>query len=280
MSKLLLGRVLDPASGQVTEEALEHDPDGLVTHAIALGMTGSGKTGLCVGLLEELVLAGVPLIIIDPKGDMANLALVFDKLQGADFAPWVDPGEADRNGRSLDEEGEAKAAMWKKGLAGWDIGSERLGRLREKMALTIFTPGSESGVPVNVLGAFEPPPADVLYDPTARRELVAGTVSGLLGLVGIEADPVRDPEHVVLSRIVDAAWDRGESLDMATLIRRLVDPPFAKIGVFEVDIFFKPDKRMKLAMKLNGIIAAPSFKPWTAGDALDLRAMTTTMPPG
>jgi len=275
MPKMFLGRIVDPASGQVTEEALEHEPDGLVTHAITLGMTGSGKTGLCVGMLEELVLAGVPLIIIDPKGDMANLALVFDKLQGEDFAPWVDPGEADRNGRTRAEEGEAKAALWKKGLADWGIGPERVAELHDRMALTIYTPGSESGVPINVLGAFEPPPPDVLYDPTARRELVAGTVAGLLGLVGIEADPVRDPEHVLLSRIVDAAWDRGESLDMATLIRRLVDPPFTKIGVFEVDAFFKPDKRMKLAMKLNGIIAAPSFKPWTAGEALNIRAITT-----
>ena len=278
MSKLYLGRVVDPASGQVTEERLDHDGDGLVTHAVTLGMTGSGKTGLCIGLLEELVLAGVPLIIVDPKGDMANIALVFDELRGDDFAPWVDPGEAQRNDRTLEEEGDVKAALWKKGLGEWGIGPERLAELSARMDLTVYTPGSESGVPVNVLGAFQPPGADVLYDASARRELVAGTVAGLLGLIGIEADPVRDPEHVLLSRIVDAAWERGESLDMPTLIRRLVDPPFTKIGVFEVDEFFKPDKRMKLAMKLNGIIAAPSFAPWTAGEALDIAAITTPQP--
>lgn len=278
MPKLFLGRVVDQASGQVTEEDMIYEGDRLVTHAIGLGMTGSGKTGLCVGLLEELTLAGVPLLIIDPKGDMANLALVFDQLEADDFAPWVDPAEARQSGHTVEQVGAGKAALWKQGLADWGIGKERLAELRQRMALTVYTPGSESGVPVNVLGAFDPPGPEVLGDPTARRELVAGTVGGLLSLVGVESDPVRDPEHVVLSRILDQAWSQGESLEMRDLIRRLIDPPFTQVGVFDVDEFFKPDKRMKLAMKLNGVIASPSFAPWTRGAPLDIEAFTTAVP--
>ncbi len=270
MADLYLGRTVDPATGQVTEERATFDSNRLVTHAVGVGMTGSGKTGLCISLLEELVLNDVPLVIIDPKGDMANLALLFDEFKGEDFADWVDPGEAQRKGMSIPDYGEKMAGVWQKGLADWEQGPERLKELREKMALTIYTPGSDAGVAVDVLGAFAPPSDAVLNDPTARRELVTGTVSGLLGLVDVEADPVRDPEHVILSRIVDQAWSAGENLDVRMLIERLVDPPFERVGVFAVDEFYPPRNRRKLAMKLNGIVAAPAFEPWTRGVRLDV----------
>jgi hypothetical protein len=272
--ELFLGAEVDPGSGQRSGAELRLDPDRLTTHGVVFGMTGSGKTGLCVALLEELALAGVPVIIIDPKGDLANLALLFEGPEPADLAPWVDPGEAQRAGRTVAEEAAAQATAWQQGRAEWGLGRERVAALRRRLRLTVYTPGDDSGVPVNVLGAFAPPAAEVMADLAAVRELIAGTVSGLLSLVGVEADPVQDPEHVVLSRIVEEAWLRGEALSLATLIRRLIAPPFREVGVFPVDEFFPPDKRSRLAMRLNGVIAAPSFAPWTRGASLDLAALT------
>lgn len=280
MTDLYLGREVDLESGELTDKKASYNADRLVTHAVGVGMTGSGKTGLCVGLLEELADAGVPMVIIDPKGDMANLALLFEDFDPADFAEWVDPGEAQRAGSTQQAHGEKMAGVWKEGLNDWGIDGERIKRLRERLALTIYTPGSDSGTPVDVLGAFSAPSRAVRDDETACRELITGTVSGLLGLVDIEADPVRDPEHVVLSRIVHASWTVGEDLDVRKLIERLVDPPFERVGVFSVDEFFPPKSRRKLAMKLNGIIAAPAFEPWTRGAPLDVDAMANPIGSG
>lgn len=273
--KLYLGRTVD-ASGALNDSNFEYRTDRFVRHGVCIGMTGSGKTGLSVGLIEELVLAGVPVICIDPKGDLANLALVFPQLRGSDFAPWVDDAEARRKGLSTDELGQKTADLWKNGLGQWGIEGDRLAALQSKMDLTIYTPGSEAGRPVNVMGALSRPSDATLADGDARRELVAGTVSGLLSLVGVDADPVRSPEHLVLSQIVEAAWTAGEDLDPETLILRVVDPPFKKVGVFPLDRFWTPDDRMDLAMKLNGVIASPTFQAWTQGERIDPDRLTDT----
>ena len=274
--KLYLGRPVDPESGALTSDRFEYKTDRFVRHGVCIGMTGSGKTGLSVGLIEELVLEGVPVICIDPKGDLANLALLFPELSGPDFAPWVDDGEARRKGISVDDLGQKTADMWRTGLGEWGIQGDRLAALQSKMALKIYTPGSEAGISVNVMGALSRPSNATLADADARRELVAGTVSGLLSLVGVEADPVRSPEHLVLSQIVDLAWSAGEDLDPETLILRVVDPPFEKVGVFPLDRFWTPDDRMDLALKLNGVIASPTFQAWTQGPRIDPEALTDT----
>ena len=274
--KLYLGRKVAISDQTVTEENIEYKADRFVRHGVCIGMTGSGKTGLSVGLIEELVLAGVPVICIDPKGDLANLALLFPNLDGADFAPWVDEGEARRKGLTRDELGTKTAEMWKNGLEGSGLNSDRMKVLKSKMKLSLFTPGSESGTPVNVMGALGRPTEETLQDGDSRRELVTGTVSGLLSLIGVEADPVRSPEHLVVSQIVEAAWLAGEDLDPEKLILRIVDPPFKKVGVFPLDRFWTPDERMDLAMKLNGVLAAPSFQAWTKGVRLDPTALTDT----
>ena len=242
-------------------EALRLRAEDLRTHAVVVGMTGSGKTGLCIVLLEELAQAGVAVIAIDPKGDLCNLALLFPEQSAAEFAPWVEDGA----------DAAQAADRWRKGLADSGLGPERVAALRARMALRIFTPGSEAGSPVDVLGAFRRPAGEI--DGEELRTLVSGTVSGLLGLVGRESDPVRDPAHVVLSTILEQAWAAGEDPDLQTLILRLVDPPFAKVGVFPLDRFFPPDDRMDLAMLLNGVVASPGFAAWTRGDPLDLDAL-------
>ncbi|MCK6505677.1 DUF853 family protein [Myxococcota bacterium] len=238
-------------------------PEDLRTHGVVVGMTGSGKTGLSIVVLEELARAGVPIIAIDPKGDLGNLAFLFGALSAEEFAPWVEPG-ADPG---------TTAAAWREGLAGSGLSAADVAALRDRVQVTVYTPGSEAGVPVDVLGAFRRPTQAAAADPDTLRAVVAGTVSGLLGLVGRDSDPVRDPAHIVLSQVLEQAWAAGEDPDLETLILRLVDPPFEKVGVFPLDRFFSPDDRMALAMQLNGIVAAPSFQAWTRGAPLDLVAL-------
>jgi hypothetical protein len=238
------------------------DPARLRTHGVVVGMTGSGKTGLSLVLLEELVGAGVPIIAIDPKGDLGNLGLVFPSLAPEEFAPWA-----------AEEDPMALSLRWKAGLARWDIGVEDTARLAARMDLRIYTPGSEAGIPVDAIGSLRRPPPSVLLDAEARRELVSDLVGGLLGLVGQHSDPLRDPAHVVLSRIVDEAWTRGEDLDLEALVLRLVDPPFEKVGVFPLDRYFGPDERMKLAVALNTVLAAPGFAAWGQGVQLDVEGL-------
>lgn len=237
----------------------------LRTHGVVLGMTGSGKTGLCLVLLEELVREGIPIIALDPKGDLGNLALLFPELKAESFAPWADgkdPAEL--------------SSRWQSGLAKWGLGAPAVAQLKDQMALNLFTPGSSAGLTVNVLGALKRPAPKTLDDAEARRALIAGIVSGLLGLVGVSADPVRDPEHIVLSQIIEGAWLKGQDIDLEGLILQLVDPPFSKVGVFPLDSFFKPDDRMKLAMAFNGVIASPSFATWTQGRDLDMEQLLQT----
>ena len=246
-------------------EPLSLPPERLRTHGVVLGMTGSGKTGLCLVMLEELVRAGVPIIAIDPKGDLSNLGLVFPDFGASDFAPWT--GSGDEPGRV--------ALRWKAGVAKAGLDDQQVRGLAEKLDLRVFTPGSEAGTPVDVLGALRRPPAAVLGDAEARADLVRDTVGGLLGLIGRKSDPVRDPAHIVLSKVLEELWLAGNDPDLEALILQLVDPPFEKVGVFPLDRFFSPDDRMDLAMALNGVVAAPGFGPWKKGAPLDIPAMLT-----
>ncbi|TNE92556.1 MAG: DUF853 family protein [Deltaproteobacteria bacterium] len=263
---MFLGREFDLETGAPTGADVTFKADRLTSHAVCLGMTGSGKTGMCVVLLEELALQGVPLIVIDPKGDMANLALAFGDLAPSSFAPWVDPSVAERAGMSVGDYATRTAEKWKQGLAGWGITPERVSEYQQRAEVRVFTPGSTSGIPVDVLGSFAVPEG---VDAESRADLAAGTVSALLGLLGREVDPVTDPEHIVLTKVIDAAWEAGESLTVEGLLPRLVDPPFGKVGVFSVDQFLPRDKRMKLAMTLNGVLAAPGFQTWAQGVPLE-----------
>jgi hypothetical protein len=201
-------------------------------------MTGSGKTGLCVSLLEEAALDGVPAIVVDPKGDLGNLLLTFPELQPADFEPWVDAGEAARKGQSVAEFAAVTAETWRKGLAEWDQDGERIKRLRAAAEFTIYTPGSEAGRPLSILRSFAAPDPAVIADATSLKERIGGSVAGLLGLLGVEADPVKSREHILLSSILDAAWRAGQSPDLAGLIGQVQKPPFDKVGVFDVESFF------------------------------------------
>ncbi len=270
-----LGREFDPKAQQLGSEIL-YDSRDLTTHAVCIGMTGSGKTGLCVSLLEEAALDGIPAIAIDPKGDIGNLVLTFPALRPEDFKPWVDAGEASRKGQSVDEFAAATSESWKKGLAEWNEDGERIQRLRDAAEVTIYTPGSDAGRPLSILRSFAAPDPAVASDATALKERIGSAVAGLLGLLGIDADPIKSREHILLSAILDATWRKGQSADLAALIQAVQKPPFDKIGVIDLESFYPAKDRMGLALQINGLLASPGFAAWLEGDALDIQKLLYT----
>ncbi len=268
-----LGKRVEAESGNLTDELLLYDSKDLTTHALCVGMTGSGKTGLCVGLLEEAAIDGVPAIVIDPKGDLGNLLLTFPDFKPSSYEPWIDPSEATRKGLSPSDLAKKTADLWKNGLADWDQDGDRIRRLREAADFNIFTPGSRAGVPLKVLRSFQAPPAALLNDEDAFRERIAGTVSGLLGLLGIDADPIQSREHILISNLLDRAWREGRTLDLAGLIREIQSPPFQRVGVLDLDAIFPPKDRFQLSMRLNNLLASPGFSVWMEGAPLDIPSL-------
>ena len=271
---LYLGGELDPSTRARTGRPAVLDPDDLTTHGVIVGMTGSGKTGLGIVLLEELLLKGIPALILDPKGDLSNLALTFPSLDAADFLPWVDEREATTTGRTPDQLAQDTAATWRDGLAGWGIGPERLRARLDAATVTLYTPGSASGVPLDLLGSL-PAPAPG-GDPEAQRDEVEGFVTGVLGMAGITADPLTSPEHILLANLIDHAWSQGRDLDLAALIGLVQSPPLRKLGVIDIDQFLPPTERQALVVALNGLLASPSFRSWSLGQPLDIPAMLWT----
>ena len=258
-----------------SEEPLIYEADNLTTHGVIVGMTGSGKTGLGVDLIEEALLNGIPCLVLDPKGDMGNLALNFPDLAPEDFQPWVDPGTAAKEGKTLPELAAETAAMWKGGLERAGISVDRMRRLRDGSEITIFTPGSGAGVGLSVLGSLAAPNLDWETEAEVIRDEIEALVSSLLVLGGVESDPVSGREHILLANIVEAFWKKGQDLDLARLVGQIPDPPFRKLGVFDLDTFFPAEERTKLALRLNGLLASPSFAAWLEGEALDVSAMLT-----
>jgi hypothetical protein len=271
-----LGKVYDVDARARRDEVVMYDSKDLVTHAVCVGMTGSGKTGLCVGLIEEAAIDGIPSIVIDPKGDLTNLLLTFPELRAADFRAWVNVEDATKAGLSPDEFAAKQAEIWAKGLADWGQSGERIKKLRDAADFAIYTPGSSAGIPVSVLRSFDAPPPALLEDRELFRERVSGTVSSLLGLLSIEADPLRSREHILLSTILTGEWSAGRGVDLAALIRLIQQPPTARIGVMEIETFFPAAERFGLAMQMNSLLAAPGFEAWTEGEALDIASILHT----
>ena len=269
-----IGRGYDAAKDALAAEPLMYDSRDLTTHAVCVGMTGSGKTGLCISLIEEAALDGIPSLVIDPKGDIANLMLTFPGLTAAEFQPWIDPAEAGRKGTTPEALAAKTAETWKNGLAEWGEDGDRIRRFRESVDIAIYTPGSNAGLPLSILRSFAPPPAG--SDAGATRDRISAAVAGLLGLVGIAADPLKSREHILLSAIIDAAWSRGNALDLAGLIGAIQKPPFDKVGVFDVETFYPAKDRLELAMSINNLLASPGFGVWLEGEALDIQRLLFT----
>ncbi len=271
-----LGRVWDPQRGATKDDLLLYDSKDLTTHAVCVGMTGSGKTGLCTALLEEAAIDGIPAIAVDPKGDLGNLMLTFPDLLPHDFRPWIDDAEAARRGLTPDDFAALTAQTWKKGLADWGQDGARIARLRAAADVTVYTPGSGAGLPLSVFDSFAAPPAAVLEDADALRERIAGAVSGVLALLSIDADPIKSREHILLSTLLDRAWRAGRRADLPSLIREIQRPPFEMIGVLDLESFYPAKDRAELAMGLNGLLASPGFAAWMEGEPLDVKRLLWT----
>ncbi len=269
-----LGRLYDPARKTPADQPLLYDPADLTTHAVVTGMTGSGKTGLCITLLEEAALQGIPALVIDPKGDLTNLLLHFPNLAPQDFQPWIDPEMARRAGKSLDQAADEAALAWRDGLQKWGIGLERMQALQNAAQFAVYTPGSNAGIPVSVLSSLAAPGIPWDSNRETLREKISSTVTALLGLVGLDdVDPLSSREHILLANIFEDAWSQGKGLDLAELILQTQNPPFDKLGAFPVETFFPQKERTKLAMQLNNILAAPAFETWREGQPLDIEAL-------
>ncbi len=271
-----LGKEFDQSAGKLKDDVVLYDSKDLNTHAVIIGMTGSGKTGLGIGLLEEALIDNIPIIAIDPKGDLPNLLLSFPELQTDDFLPWINEQDALNKGYTNRQYAKKQADLWRKGLGSWGQEPERIARFKESADFTVYTPGSVAGTPVNVLRSFSPPPSAIVEDTDLLRERIQTTVTGLLSLLGVEADPLTSREHILVSNIFENYWTNGKGLDLGGLIRAIQTPPFERIGVMELDFFYPAKDRATLAMRLNNLLAAPGFETWMQGDPLDIGKMLYT----
>ncbi len=268
-----LGKEYDLTAQQLRDDLILYDSKDLVTHAVCVGMTGSGKTGLCIALIEEAAIDNVPAILIDPKGDLANLLLTFPNLRGEDFLPWINEEDAAKKGLSPQDYANKQAATWLGGLADWGQSPDRIKMLRDKVDMVIYTPGSNAGLPISILKSFAAPGPAILDDAELLRERINTTVTSLLGLLGISADPLQSREHILISNLLDAAWRRGQDLDLAALIGLIQTPPMSRIGVLDLDAFYPAKDRFGLVMALNNLLASPGFSAWLEGEPLDIDRM-------
>lgn len=268
--ELFIGEEVTPEDGERTGASVLLDSADFTTHGVIVGMTGSGKTGLGVVLLEEALLSGVPVLAIDPKGDLANLSLTFPNLAADDFEPWIDAGAARVADTTVADLAESTSAMWGKGLGSWGLDGTDVADLKKAANPIIYTPGSTAGVPLNAMGRLSKPDSD---DPQVLQDEVDSTVAGLLSLIGVESDPLSGREHILMANLITRAWDNGTPMDLPTLLGQMMDPPIRKLGVLELDSFFPPKDRTALVMKLNGLLASPSFAAWSEGEPLDIQSM-------
>lgn len=271
-----LGKMVDPATGELEKELLLYESKYLMTHAVCVGMTGSGKTGLGITILEEGALDKIPAIVIDPKGDLGNLLLTFPNLSPQEFQPWTDPAEAEKKGMDTTEYAKFVSNTWKEGLKEWGEDAERVKKFRDSVDLTIYTPASRAGVPISILSSFAAPTKEDMEDATILRDRIQSLTSSLLGLLSINADPLKSREHILIATLIQQAWQNGENLDIGMLIQQVQKPPFKKIGALDIDTFYPPKDRMALSISLNNLLASPGFQAWMEGAPLDISQLFHT----
>lgn len=268
-----LGKEYNVEQSRLLEDLVLYDSKDLVTHAVCIGMTGSGKTGLCISLIEEAAIDGIPAILIDPKGDLTNLLLTFPALSEADFLPWIQEEEARKKGVTPQAYAQSQAEKWNQGLQQWGQDGSRIQHLKDAAEYCIYTPGSSAGIPLSVLSSFSVPPAAVLNDPELLNEAIQGAVSSLLSIAGIDYDPIESREYILLSAVLRNAWQSNIDLDLPNFILKLQKPPFERIGVIDLESFYPAKDRFSLSLRLNNLLASPGFDLWMKGDPFDIDQM-------
>jgi hypothetical protein len=269
-----LGREYDLGTRMVLAEPahdVQYPSRHLTTHGVVVGMTGSGKTGLSIGILEEAAIDAIPAVIIDPKGDLTNLLLQFPDLDPREFARWLNPDEARRKGVKVADYARALSERWRKGLAESRQTPERIKYVKQAVDYRIYTPGSEAGLPLSILRTFAAPKARLPLEDLTQK--INATATALLGLSGIDADPVQSREHVLVTQLLQHAWGAGRDLDLPRLIEAIQNPPLRTIGAYNLETFFPARDRLRFASQLNNVLASPVFATWTAGEPLDLDNM-------
>jgi hypothetical protein len=260
-----LGKVHDLEKGETVGPEVMYKSVDLTTHGFCVGMTGSGKTGLCVCVAEEAALQGIPVVAIDLKGDISNLLLSFPELDDASFTRWVPPAEAAKKDMTVEEYGADRAELWRKGLADSGIDGTRIKRLHDAVEFRLYTPGSDAGLPINIISSFRCPALDWDTEAETLHDKIATTVSAILGLVGFDTDPVKSTEHAFLSNVFEYRWREKKDITFEGLIYDIQNPPFDRLGALPTDEVFGEKERKKLALAVNNILASPTFKYWTAG---------------
>lgn len=270
LGSFYLGKEYDLKRKEMQDDLVLYDSKDLVTHGVVLGMTGSGKTGLCLSLLEEAAMDNIPAIVIDPKGDIANLMLTFPDFKGEDFKPWVNKDDAAKKGVTVDGYAEKTAKVWEEGIGKWGQSSERVRSFQENVDINVFTPGSNAGVPVSILGAMQAPPFEILDDAELLGDTIESSVSSLLALVGEQVDAAQSHEAVLLGSIFNHYWKKEKNLSLESLIHAIQKPPFDKVGVIDLESYYPQKKRQDLAIRFNNLLASPGFSTWLEGPSLDI----------
>ncbi|MCX8094885.1 MAG: ATP-binding protein [Caldisericia bacterium] len=265
-----LGRKYDLENNKPIDELILYDSKDLLTHGVCIGMTGSGKTGLCIGILEEAAIDNIPSIAIDPKGDLTNIALLFENLTPEEFLPWINEEEATKKGLTKEEYAKEISKKWEEGINEWGQTKERIKKLKENVDFIIYTPGSNAGVPISILKSFSSPPKEILEDEELLSDKIISTTTSLLGLIGIEGDPLRSKEHILVSKIIELYWRQGKNINLETLIQEIQKPSIEKIGVMSIETFYPSNERHALSIAINNLIASPQFNLWFEGVPLDV----------
>lgn len=273
LGQFYLGKRFDYKKNQAKDGVYLYDSRDLLTHAVCIGMTGSGKTGLCLGLLEEAAMDGIPVIAIDPKGDLGNLLLTFPNLSASEFAPWISEEEAQRKNITKEEFAQLESEKWKEGLKQWGQDANRIKKLRDTAEFNIYTPGSTAGKPVSIISSFKAPEKSIVEDRELLGDKISNLVTSILGLINVDADPLTSREHILVSKIIEHAWTNGEDLELTSLVQMIQSPPVTKIGAFDLEAFFPSKDRFGLAMSINNLIASPGFEVWMEGESLDIDSL-------
>ncbi len=275
MADLYIGKTFNPTDRSLGEP-FRLDSSDLTTHGIVIGMTGSGKTGLSVCLIEEALRAKIPVIVVDPKGDMGNLALAFDRLAPDQFEPWIDRDEAAREGKTPAQVAADTAATWAKGLADWGLAAADVAAYANSRRVRIFTPGASAGIPINLIDDLSAPGGDFEANEEEYRDEIDSIVTALLGFVKIDADPVSSREYILLFSLIEAAWRKGHDLDLETLIAQVANPPIGRVGALPLESFYPGKERNGLMFALNNLVASPPFEIWRKGEPIDIESWVRT----